>query len=167
METTSIVIGVMLLGLSLVFVNRPFQEKKPNGHKRAGAGTEPRDRRESVLSALRDLDFDYKTGKVSEDDYNPLRAQLLAEAAQLTQQEQEKEDQLEALIRSRRNRQQEIRCEECGASIAGGEHFCSNCGSPVKLETCPSCGSKIKAGDFFCTSCGNRLELQTKAVGQA
>lgn len=166
MEITSIVIGVVLFGASLVYVNLPFQEKRWKGAKYADANFQPEGRRESVLAALRDLDFDFKTGKVTEEDYTPLRAQLMAKAAQLTRQEQEKEDKLEALIQSRRIKK-EIYCDECGAPIETGQHFCSRCGSPVKQESCPSCGRRNKPADLFCTSCGTRLKVPTNAVGQA
>lgn len=166
MDIISILIGAILLGAAAVFVNRPFQQEAKSQGPNEGTA-EPRTRRESVLSALLDLDFDYKTGKVSEEDYAPLRTQLLAEAADLTRLEQEKEDELEALIRSRRNRKGGARCGQCGAALIAGQHFCSKCGAPASLEACPSCGSRVKPGDSFCTTCGSRLRIEAKAAGGA
>ncbi len=167
MDITAIVLGVILTGLSMAFIYKPFQEKKAGVRKQVEAESKPQARRESVLSALSDLDFDFKTGKVVDEDYAPLRERLLAEAAQLTLKEQEKEDRLEALIQRRRNGGQGHACEKCGTALAAGQKFCSNCGSAVKQEACPSCGSKIKSGDLFCSACGKPIELQTNAVVQA
>lgn len=167
MDIISIVIGAALLGVAGVFVYRPFQGKALRGQERKEAAAQPQARRESLLSAIRDLDFDYKTGKVSEEDYGPLRAQLLVETAGLTRQEQDKDDQLEALIQSRRTHKTGSNCSQCDAPVAPGQHFCSSCGAPLGSGTCASCGSKIKPGDFFCTSCGKPLEIQKEAVGAA
>src|SRR5512138_1139928 len=117
MDIISIVIGAALLGVAAVFVYRPFQGTGQRGQGRKEAAVQPQARRESLLSALRDLDFDYKTGKVSEEDYGPLRAQLLAETAGLSRQEQDKDDQLEALIQSRRSRKAGANCSQCDAPV--------------------------------------------------
>src|SRR5512143_3089186 len=100
MTISSILIGLLLLGASLVFVSLPFQKKPRKGMKVVKAQVQTTERHEAVLSALRELDFD--TGKVSEEDYTPLRAKLLIEAAQYIDQEKNEDDKLEALIQSRR-----------------------------------------------------------------
>jgi primosomal protein N' len=164
MEISSILIGLVLLVASLAFVSQPFRQKQRTSLKAPG---HPEGRRESILSALRDLDFDFKTGKVSEEDYTPLRAKLLAEAAQFIEQEKEEEEKLEALIQSRRGvHQSAILCEHCGAALEAGQRFCTKCGSAVNNELCPSCGKKNRASDQFCSSCGSRLEVKLEAVGQ-
>jgi hypothetical protein len=167
MEISSILIGLVLFVASLAFVSLPFRQKPRASLKARKASEQHQGQRESVLSALRDLDFDFKTGKVSEDDYTPLRARLMAEAAQYIEREKEEEEKLEALIQTRRTTQHKvINCDHCGALIEGGQHFCTKCGSAVNNELCPSCGKKNRAGDQFCSSCGSRLEVRLEAVGQ-
>jgi ribonuclease HII len=162
MQISALIIGFILLGAALVFVSRPFWEKRKKGAK--DSSTAQVSRRESVLAALRDLDFDFKTGKVSEEDYQPLRAPLLAEAAQYVESEKNQDEKLEALIQARRKAPQKIKCEHCDAPIEADQHFCANCGSPVHSELCPSCGKKNRAGDLFCSSCGTKLEVRLGAM---
>ncbi len=167
MEISSILIGLVLFVASLVFVRLPFRQKQLAGLKAHKASEPHKGQRESVLSALRDLDFDFRTGKVSEEDYTPLRARLMAEAAQYIEREKKEEEKLEALIQTRRAvHQSTILCEQCGASMKAGQRFCTKCGSAVNEEICPSCGEKNRAGDQFCSSCGSRLAVKLETVGQ-
>lgn len=140
MQNSSLLIGVALLVIAVYFVSRPFLKENKKGVKVASSIVQP-GQREVVLSALRDLDFDFKTGKISDEDYQPLRAQLIVEAAQYMESEKKEDDQLEALIQSRHKTQS-------------------------RLATCPSCGKKIVLGDSFCSTCGAKLEVRGEAVPQ-
>lgn len=168
MEISSLLIGLTLLVASLAFVFLPFRQKMSLTLKQRKTDRHSDRTRESVLSALRDLDFDFRTGKVSEEDYTPLRAQLLNEAAQYIEQEKNEEEKLEALIQTRRTTQQKVgQCEHCGTPMESDQRFCSKCGTAVGKQLCPSCGKNIRAGDQFCSFCGNRLEVKLEAVGQS
>lgn len=168
MQISSLLIGLFLLVASLAFVSLPFRQTKKATLKPRKVDNRSNGRRESVLSALRDLDFDFKTGKISEEDYTPLRAQLLSEVAQYIDQEKSEEERLEALIQVRRTTQQQgAHCGQCGSPMETGQRFCSKCGTVVDKEICPSCGKKIRADDQFCSSCGGRLEVKLEAVGQS
>ena len=168
MEITSILIGLILLGASLFFVSVPFRKNFRKDAQIPKLHVKKEERREGVISALRDLDFDFKTGKVSEEDYTPLRARLMAEAAQYIEQQQEEDRKLEALIQTRRAAQlQSVKCDECGSWVEADQRFCAKCGSPINHEPCPQCGRKIQKGDQFCPSCGNRLEVRMEAAVQS
>lgn len=168
METSSIIIGFILLGGSVAYISLPFRQRRRKDTNSSRASIQQEGQREVVLVALRDLDFDFKTGKVSEEDYKPLRAQLMVEAAQHIAAETKGDDQLEEMIRARRMvQQQDLKCQECQAPIQAGQRFCSKCGSTVNHELCPSCGKKIQAGDLFCSSCGNKLQIPMEAVAQS
>lgn len=162
MNITAILIGLILFGAALLVVVRPFQQKqttKSKHHTTTNRGAE----RTAVLSALRDLDFDYKIGKVSDEDYVATREQLLVEAAHYIEQRDEKEDQLEAMIQKRRTSKGE-NCAECGAHMDVGQRFCSKCGAQADHVDCPSCGKEVRAGDLFCSSCGTQLTVELEAV---
>ena len=138
MQISSLLVGFALLVVAFVYVGHPFFEKPKKGASRTDKIAQAHTR-ESVLSALRDLDFDFKTGKIVEEDYQVLRAKLLAEAAQFMQAEKKDEEQFEALIQSRRK-------------------------SQSRQLSCPSCGKKIVLGDAFCSTCGTKLEVRVEAV---
>jgi hypothetical protein len=89
MTTFALVLGALLAAACVVFVARPFlREPDPaldrvdepdEAERRALALAEERDR---ALAALKELEFDHRTGKVSDEDYRalvgPLRARALA-----------------------------------------------------------------------------------------
>ena len=139
MQISALLIGIALLCGAVAYVSLPFWEKRKKSLKDSTAAPSEGGH-EAVLAALRDLDFDFKTGKVSEEDYQPLRTQLLLRAAQYIEAERKEQEQLEALIQSRRTNKQPL------------------------MISCPSCGNKIHAGDLFCSSCGTKLEIRREAV---
>ncbi len=55
-----------------------------------------------------------------------------------------------------------VTCGQCGASAAGGDKFCSECGAP--LAGCPSCGRPVTSGQRFCSACGAALAGQASEV---
>ncbi|MGE5642157.1 MAG: zinc ribbon domain-containing protein [Byssovorax cruenta] len=167
MQISSLFVGLALLAATAAYVALPFRQKRGNNLNTAQANVVSKSHHQEILLALRDLDFDFKTGKVSEEDYQPLRAQLLVEAAQYVESEKREEEQLEALIQSRRKTKLQDKCEQCGALMEAGQRFCSKCGASVKNQACPSCGKKIRLGDTFCSSCGTKLEVPMGAVPQS
>ena len=168
METSSILIGLLLFTGSIAYVVLPFRQNRRKTVTPSKGQTQQVGKRDVVLAALRDLDFDFKTGKVSEEDYQPVRNKLMVEAAQYLEQEDKEAERLEALIQSRRKAQQEgTKCGHCDVPVTAGQRFCSKCGSAVNNELCPACGKNIQADDLFCPSCGNGLQIRIKAVAQS
>jgi uncharacterized protein YjiS (DUF1127 family) len=50
----------------------------------------------------------------------------------------------------------------CGAPLAGGAHFCANCGRPVAatppVVACTKCGTALAADAKFCAVCGQPVD---------
>jgi hypothetical protein len=88
-STVALVIAALLAAASVVYVARPFlREPDPEVdrldepgelERRALALAEERDR---ALAALKELEFDHRTGKVSDEDYRGLVGPLRLRAAE-------------------------------------------------------------------------------------
>jgi rRNA maturation endonuclease Nob1 len=99
-------------------------------------------KKEIVLGNIQDLDFEYKCGKLSEDDYSKIRAEMSAEAARVFQEIEniESEADLDALIR------REVNARQKKSNAAASSLACSSCGSsnPTTNKFCADCGAKLK-----------------------
>ena len=166
MQISALLIGIVLLAVAVFYISLPFRHKRRRVSSQSKVDMSPKSRHEEILLALRDLEFDFKTGKVSDEDYQPLHAQLMVEAAQYMESQTEEDEQLEVLIQSRRKaKSTNLTCEHCGAPVKPGQRFCSKCGASASVS-CSSCGKQIRAGDAFCSSCGTKVEVRMEAVAQ-
>lgn len=89
MTTLALLLAALLAVGCVVFVARPFlREPEPETDRLDEPGEAERrllalaEERDRALAALKELEFDHRTGKVSDDDYRaqvgPLRARALA-----------------------------------------------------------------------------------------
>ena len=111
MEAVALILAALLTVALVVFVARPFlrdplgRDDRPDDADPAAverlALLEERDR---ALAALKELEFDHRTGKVSDDDYRELVGPLRHEAAQalraLESREAKKGEQVPTNVRS-------------------------------------------------------------------
>lgn len=88
MEAVALVLGAVLAVASVVFVARPFlREPVASADRLAEPGERERERirleeeRDRALAALKELEFDHRTGKVSDADYRELVGPLRRQAA--------------------------------------------------------------------------------------
>ncbi|MEE8121835.1 MAG: zinc ribbon domain-containing protein [Anaerolineales bacterium] len=133
-------LGAVFVGLALVLISGvvladPYLRK--NHHRsiqpRVSGDSLGTDRVE-VLMALRDLDFDFQLGKISEEDYRTARMVLMREAAVVLQaqdrQDQALDAEIEAQVQSLRALKMEHpTCRRCNSPLKSGARFCSSCGS--------------------------------------
>ena len=99
-------------------------------------------RKEVVLGNIQDLDFEYKCGKLSEEDYRKIRAEMSADAAAVFQEIDsiESSADLDALIR------REMSARKSRTKGAGPAAACSACGArnPITNKFCAECGARLK-----------------------
>lgn len=177
MPPSSILLGLTLLVLVVPFIAEPLLRsgRKPRRRLAAAggrAGEAPVMAKDAALVAVRDLDFDFQTGKVAEADYRPLRQQLLMAAAEAAQREKPAylparpasmvEDDIEAAVRRLRRGGSATSgqvCAACGAALKIGDRFCGACGA-VLGNTCPGCSAPVRSDDRFCAACGTALSTK-------
>jgi len=167
MSLTSILIGLAMLVAVLPIVADPFRH--PERHTRRKPSTSPRERPAyaAVLRALRDLDFDHQTGKVSDEDHARVRPELLLQAAQAMEAvpaETDVEAMIEAEVMRLRLEMRSgsaDRCAGCGNELHKGDRFCPACGRAAAVH-CPGCGELIHDADRFCAWCGVSLGVAVK-----
>ena len=116
--------------------------------------------RSRAVEALREIEFDRATGKLSDDDYGTLKSRYTALAVQAMRQERAAEpddDSLEAMIAARRRGGTAVGCLTCGPRPESDAAFCSSCG--MRLPTgrfCAACSAPLPQDAGFCERCGNR-----------
>lgn len=94
------VVALLLLGLIVGAVYEPEPTDPDEAETAAG-------RREAALEALRELEFEYRTGKLEEEDYRQLRERYAARAGEPG----------------------ERLCPECGEPAGPEALYCGSCGS--------------------------------------
>ncbi|MXW08386.1 MAG: hypothetical protein F4X47_04285 [Gammaproteobacteria bacterium] len=111
--------------------------------------TEAEARRHLSLVALRDVEYDFATGKIDERDYRRLRDELAREA-------------LDALHEVRRSREQTESAPTAQDTLADDlEQEIAAYRAALRAGTmCDRCGSPNPAEALFCAACGIRLESE-------
>jgi hypothetical protein len=89
MDLAAVILAVLLAVACVAFVARPFlREPEPEDDQLAVLSPEERERvrvaeeRDRALAALKELEFDHRTGKISDADYRELVAPLRRQAAE-------------------------------------------------------------------------------------
>lgn len=173
-------VALAVVGALIGPLSRPGEATPPG----ADDVEDPEDTPRGIaLTALREIEFDRATGKLSDEDYAELKARYTAEALAILRQEggsaatqleggetappaepssrpaAESADPIEALIadRVRRLDGAAIRCPTCGPRPETDALFCSSCGCSLTVGGCTSCGTPIVPGSRFCDSCGTAV----------
>ncbi len=168
MEITAILVSLALLILVAVYLYAPFVQGRARRvteeeHELSALLAE----RDRVINSLQELDFDYKLGKIPEDDYPAQRSSLLQKGADILRQidslapqpasAQDVDARIERAIAARR----------ADASVARPELDDEDIESMISARRqgrkekssgfCPKCGKPVMVSDRFCPSCGKSL----------
>ena len=120
------------------------------------------ERGERAVDALREIEFDRATGKLSDADYAALKTRYTEQAlsamrAQSATASPISDADLEAVIRRQRAATAARSCPTHGIRPEADALYCSECGRYLP-GVCAQCGAHPSApGARFCDSCGHRL----------
>ena len=164
---SALLVGTLLAIVALGFVLWPLFDERPGVTARrapravGGSG---------AIEALREIEFDRETGKLSDADYAELKAAYTRTAlAELRAQDAADarssgtpagdaatgEDAAEAAIR--RWRERKTACPACGPRPEPDAIYCSSCGHYLAGQ-CAHCGAAVEEpGAGWCVGCGSRL----------
>ena len=177
----ALLLGSGLAVLGLLFVLLPLM--RGAGYTSSASAEPPADEA-SAIEALREIEFDKATGKLSPDDYASLRAiyapralaELEARDAGVVGTEAsgvaareigvgtggtadtrglDSGDAAEQLISRMKTRG--LVCTQCGPRPEGDAIFCSDCGRYLS-SACLRCGAEVEdPHSRFCRECGSAL----------
>jgi len=108
---TPLLLGTALAVASLCYVLYPLY--RPNVSNVPRASAIRRNRESPAVDALRELEFDRQTGKISDSDYEPLKSRYTEQA-----------------LVAMRARGSPV-CERCGPRPENDAEFCSKCGATL------------------------------------
>src|SRR5512143_617629 len=169
MELTAIFFSLAVLILVGMYLYAPFMERRARRvteeeHELSALMAE----RDRVINSLQELDFDFKLGKVPEEDYPGQRASLLQKGADILRKidsltptygsnGQDMEAQLEKAIAARRAdaavTKAEVSDDDLESLISSRRKGRTN----KSAGFCPRCGKPVMVTDRFCPSCGKSL----------
>jgi hypothetical protein len=143
------------------------------GARRQSGETIPLDtltgQRDAAYQGIKELDFEYELGNLSESDYRRLRQRYRADAAAALQKldaaVSEKSEapptgrEAPAKTSSQTPSQAGPACPSCGKPTDAADQFCWSCGGRLG-DSCTGCGGTVQAGSQFCPACGARLEAE-------
>jgi hypothetical protein len=159
----ALVAGTTLAIGALAFVLYPlfFETPHPRALRMAGTTAWSDD---MAVAALREIEFDRATGKLSDADYVQLKEQYTRQAlasmrgapeSLVTASSADADDDIEAAIRAYRS--ERPTCAEHGVRPEPDAIFCSECGRYL-AGRCEQCGRRVEeTGARFCAACGHRL----------
>lgn len=165
MQIVSFFLALVLLLFVGLYLYAPFLERRARRvtaeeHETSTLLAE----RERAIAVLQELDFDYKLGKVPEEDYPNQRALLLQRGADILRRLDElapkktasdEDARIERAVAARRkkNAAAPVSDEDLEALISARRR-----GRKTKAAGfCPKCGKPVMAVDKFCPSCGKAL----------
>ncbi|MCL4684219.1 hypothetical protein KJ059_05645 [Myxococcota bacterium] len=116
-------------GVAVAFLGAPLGR---------GLGSEPleepaedaaRHDRDAVYGALRDLEHDHETAKISDDDYASMRQELRARAATLIRESRTATPSVDPAPAAA------PACPTCHAATRSGDRFCAQCGGRIETAS--------------------------------
>ncbi len=167
LQILELILGILLAAGAVYFVLLPIL--RPPVETAAEPSVDEGDDPDDDLSpqavglrALKEIEFDRATGKLSDSDYEALKAKYTAEALAALRGEERAPYAVrrapEALAGAPRTAHG-ARCPDHGARPEAGAQFCSECGRRLGQAPgyCVRCGTELEVDARYCNRCGARV----------
>jgi len=164
-----LVAGILLVTGAVYFVLRPILRPEITGETpnegAANEGEDPEDDlspRAVALRALKEIEFDRATGKLSDQDYHALKDRYTAEALAALRAEGGEQRAVSGSITASPAHPSPLTVSACpthGPRPESDARFCSECGQRLGTAPgyCARCGTSLERDARYCHSCGARV----------
>jgi len=161
-----LILGVLLAAGAIYFVLLPILRPPVESASADAAGDEGDDPADDMspqtvaLRALKEIEFDRATGKLSDTDYEQLKAKYTGEA--LAAMRERAPDAVSRAPEQPTGAQRPAhgaRCPEHGPRPEKDAQFCSDCGRRLGTAPgyCTRCGTALEDDARYCNRCGARV----------
>jgi rRNA maturation endonuclease Nob1 len=173
-------VAALILGaLALAFVVSPLLRHTSGSTGGAPEWIDPEETPKGIaLAALKEIEFDRATGKLSDVDYQMLMARYTGQAVEAMRAEEKSEQPaaaqpdapmtgadsaaavesvIAAKVRAIRSGSA-LSCTTCGPRPEPDAIFCSHCGNRLPTgHACEGCGAVLPPDGRFCEGCGRKV----------
>jgi rubrerythrin len=169
MELTAIFFSLAVLILVGIYLYAPFMERRARRvteeeHELSALMAE----RDRIINSLQELDFDFKLGKIPEEDYPVQRSTLLQKGADILRKIDMLAPQMTSVQDTETRLERAIAARRADASLARVQVTDDDLESMILSRRksrknsksagfCPKCGKPVMVTDRFCPSCGKSL----------
>ena len=137
----TVFIAILFTVLAFAFIIYPFFKQRVRSADSAENEKlrELHSKRDTSYSMLKELEFDFQSGILTEEDYRELEARYKRKAITILRNidDSEKgtnvEDEIEKQILELRQSKGQF-CPQCGARHQEGDRFCPHCGANLSRE---------------------------------
>lgn len=135
----TIFITLLLTVLTFAFIAYPLLQQRARASDTAGADKlrELASRRDTTYSMLKELEFDFQSGILTEEDYRDLETRYKRKAISIlkdidhSEATIDVEEEIEQQVRQLRQEKGQL-CPQCGSNHQEGNRFCSQCGTNLR-----------------------------------
>jgi len=155
-----LILGILLAAGATYFVLLPILRppvESAGGEAAGDEGDDPADDMSPqmvALRALKEIEFDRATGKLSDADYGQLKAKYTQEALAAMRGEGARD-----AVSGERESPARAQCPEHGPRPEKDAQFCSECGRRLGTAQayCARCGTALEDDARYCNRCGARV----------
>jgi len=160
-----LILGILLAAGAISFVLLPILRppvESADGDAVGDEGDDPADDMSAqavALRALKEIEFDRATGKLSDQDYDALKAKYTGEALAAMRVESGVRSHEPGVKPVPESRLPAPRCPEHGPRPESDAEFCSDCGRRLGTAPgyCARCGTALEGDARYCNRCGARV----------